>query len=258
MSSALTFSARAHTYAINGKRAPGVTTAIGKALNKPALPGAAAKDTAMWAAINREAYDVMGEREWLKSATGAYRAKWDQARDFGTLVHSIGERIINGDPVDACDEHGEPWPDDVIRAGEQLARFLDAWEVRPLIVERPVFNTTHWWAGTVDLVAELRDGRRWLIDYKTGASGIWPETSLQCSAYRHAEFVQMDRDGELEDLPMPHVDECAALWVRPDGWELRPVRADDQVYGYFLHMLPVASWASWRKEESIYDPLPVP
>lgn len=259
MTTRLTFSPKAHTYAIDGRRAPGVTTVIRNSTDKPGLVGAAAREVAIWAANHRDDYESLGEREWIKQATGAYREVWNRARDNGTRLHLAALQMINGDPVEAVDrDTGEVWPDDAIRQATQLARFMDEWEVQPLIAERPVFNVTNWWAGTVDLVANLKDGRRWLIDYKTGASGIWPETSMQCAAYRHAEFVQMERDGELVDLPMPQVDEVGALWVRPDGYELGPVRADLIWYGYFQHMLPVSAWVGCRREESVYDPLPIP
>jgi hypothetical protein len=39
---------------------------------------------------------------------------------------------------------------------------------------------------------------------------------------------------------------------------MRPVRADRAVYDVFLAMRPVAAWSGWKREDSVYDPVPVP
>jgi hypothetical protein len=57
---------------------------------------------------------------------------------------------------------------------------------------------------------------------------------------------------------MPEVQRAGCVWVRPDFYELRPVRTDDAMYAVFLAMLPVASWVSWKHEQSVGEPVPVP
>jgi hypothetical protein len=259
VTSRLVFTPSRHTYALDGKRVPGVTTIIRKATAKDALPPAAAKETALWAAANVDALTSLGADTWVKTAAGAYRDVWNARATLGTRLHEAARQLVSGTELTPVDpDTGEVWPDDEQRMAQHLARFMDEWDVTPLAAERPVYNDTDRWAGTLDLVARMRDGRRWLVDYKTGASGIWPETSLQLAAYRHATHVQVETNDGLADWPMPQVDECAALWVRPDGYELRPVRADRRVYDVFLSMMPVADWASWKREQSVYDPVPVP
>jgi hypothetical protein len=236
-----------------------VTTIIRKATAKDALPPAAAKETALWAAANVDALESLGTDKWVKTAAGAYRDVWNAKANLGTRLHEAARQLVAGELLTPADpDTGEAWPDDERRMAEVLAKFMDQWDVTPMAAERPVFNDEDMWAGTLDLVARMRDGRRWLIDYKTGESGIWPETSLQLAAYRHATHVQVETPDELADWPMPQVDECAALWVRPDGYELRPVRADRAVYDVFLAMRPVAAWSGWKREDSVYDPVPVP
>lgn len=258
MTSRLTFSEKSHTYALDGKRVPGVTTIIRNATDKPALPPAAAKETALWAAINTESLAGMGPDQWVRSASAAYRDVWNASAKRGTLLHEAARQLVRGDPLQPADpETGEVWPDDVIRSAEQLAKFMDQWDAQPVLAERPVFHDAHHWAGTVDLVADLRDGRRWLLDYKTG-KGVYPETSVQLAAYRHASHVQVLTDGEPEDRAMPRVDRAGVVWVRPDGYELRPVRADITVYQVFLRMIDVSRWAGWKREDSVGEPLPVP
>jgi len=260
MSSRLVFSEGRHTYALDGHRVPGVTTVIRNATNKPALPPSAAKETALWAAANVEALTPMGTDSWVRAATAAYRDAWGASAKRGTLLHDAARQLVAGEPLEPVDAEGVQWPDDVIRSAEMLARFMDEWDAQPVIAERPVFHEAHGWAGTLDLVADLRDGRRWLLDYKTGKTGVYPEMAMQQAAYRHATHYQgVDTTtGELVDLPMVPVDRAGVVWVRPDFYELRPVRADDAMYQVFLAMLPVSRWTEWPREETVGEPITVP
>jgi hypothetical protein len=257
MASRLVFSERGHRYSLDGKRIPGVTGIIRKATDKPALVYAAGKEAALWASINREAYEVMGADEWIARAAAAPRIAWDAKADRGKLLHEAARQLVRGDPL-TPETDGVEWPDDVIRSAEQLADFFNVWNVDPLYAEAPVYSRRHWYAGTIDLIAGLRDNRRWLLDYKTGETGIWPETSMQLCAYRHADHLQIDDENGRRDIDMPRVDSTAAVWIRPDHWELIPVRSDAMVFETFLHMIPVSRWAEWRKEESVAEPVPAP
>jgi hypothetical protein len=254
MPSRLVYSDGRHTYSLDGARVPSVTTVISKATGKPALLAWAARLAAEWAADHADDLPVLGTASWVREAAGASNRARDAAAKNGTLLHDLAEKLLYGDPLPDADHDGAPFPDDVIRTAEQIARFMDAWDVQPHISEAAVFNETDRWAGRLDLVADLADGDRWLLDWKTGASGVWPETSLQLTAYANATHIQVGG----ADLPMPEVQHCAAVWVRPDGWELIPVRRDPETYEVFRHMLRVAEWASLRRDDSVAAPLPVP
>lgn len=260
MASRLVFSARAHTYALDGKRVPGVTTVINRATDKPALVNAAARETALWAAANVEALGVLGTDVWVKQAAAAPRSVWSGKAQRGTLLHDAARQLVAGEPLTPVDPAGHQWPDDVIRSAEMLARFMDEWDAQPVLAETAVFHEAHKWAGTLDLIAELKDGRRWLLDYKTGETGIYPKDAMQLAAYRHATHVVWTdpETGEREDRPMVKVDSAACVWVRPDAYELRPVRADLAMYDRFCHMLPVADWTTWDREATVGEPVPVP
>lgn len=252
MSSRLVFRESNHTYTLDQYRIPGVTTAIGKAHDKPGLVGAAAKATAEWCAANVDTLADLGPEVWAKAATASYRDAWAASGRRGTLLHDAARQLIAGDPLTPVDAEGMAWPDDVIRTAEQLARFMDEWDVDPVLTERPVFHEVDGWAGTIDLVADM-DGDRWLLDYKTGRTGIYPKDALQLAAYRHATHVQAvdETTGELVDRPMPKVRKAACVWVRPDFYEVVPVRSDDALYRVFLSMLPVASWMGWKPTETV-------
>jgi hypothetical protein len=251
---------RFHTYSLDGKRVPGVTTITG-ALDKGGLANAAAREVAVWAAVHADEVATMGPQEWIQVASGAARRVWDISRDQGTALHTIAQRLVWGEPVPDEDEDGLPWPEDVARMGEQVARFMDAWEVDPILVEAPVFHETHRWAGTLDLVADLKDGNRWLIDYKTSASGIWHETALQVCAYGNATHVQIGERGPgrpAVDQLMTPVDRYGALWVRPDMWQLVPLNVKRDTYQVFRALQRVQAWAAQKRELVVGAALPTP
>jgi hypothetical protein len=127
--------------------------------------------------------------------------------------------------------------------------FIKEWRVRPLLVEHTVGSYRWGYAGTFDLIAELPDGRRVLFDYKTGKSGVWPETALQLAAYRYAD-AYVAPDGT--EIPMKDVGvtEAKAVWVRADGYDVIPLNTDGHVFKVFLHVLQVAKavdeMKSWK------------
>lgn len=246
-----------HRYSLDGKRVPSVTGIINKAIAKPALLRWAAKATAEWSLAHASEIGAMGEGSWVATATSASDRVRDESATVGKQVHSIAERLVYGEPVETEDpDTGEPYRDDVLRMGERVAEFMDRWDVTAdtAVVEASVFHDEYRYAGTFDLLAHLRGGARWLIDYKTGASGIYPETSLQLAAYAHASHIQIgDRD-----LVMPPVDRCAALWVRPDAWELIPVPFGQDQWRIFTACMAIARWTSLPIETSVGAPLPIP
>jgi hypothetical protein len=69
--------------------------------------------------------------------------------------------------------------------------------MKPILVEHPVWNGFSGYAGTVDCVAEDKDGKKVLLDWKT-SSGVYPDHHLQLAAYLGAgegnrEFPAIDR-----------------------------------------------------------------
>lgn len=254
MGSRLVYSAGRHAYSLDGQRVPSVTGVINKATGKPALLNWSARLAAEWAADHVDDLPALGVASWVREATGAANRHRDAAAAEGSLLHELAVKLLYGDPLPDEDEHGQPFPDNVLRSAAQMAAFLDAWNVDPVAHEAAVFHEDDRWAGRLDLIADLGDGDRWLIDWKTGQSGVFPETSIQLAAYRHATHIQMgDRD-----LLMTPVQHAGAVWVRPDGWELIPVKATPATYDVFRHMLRVAAWASEPREDNVGAPIPVP
>lgn len=258
MTSRLTFSdARGyHEYQLDGRKVPSVTSIIGKALAKPALINAAAKETALWAAVNTGLLDDVLEKDaWIREATAAPRTVWNKRADDGRRLHTLAESLVYGKPM-AEEIDGAPVADHVRDMAEQLARFFDAFSVEPVSHEAMCFHDSYRYAGRWDLVARIGE-TTWILDYKTGESGIWPETSLQLTAYGYATHYVRGEGEKAEDRPVSELDieRAGAVWVRPDSWSLVPVRFDRPVHGVFLHMGAVAAWAGMNRGQSVYAPV---
>lgn len=215
----------------NGKRIPGVTTILGDGLPKPALINWAANATADYAVNNWDNLADMGVADRLKLLKKARYEDRDAAAKRGTEVHDLAEHLLKGEEVTV--------PDELRGHVEAYVRFLDEWQPTPVVVERPVVNYTYGYAGTLDMVVDLPDGRRVLADIKTTRSGIYGETALQLAAYRYAE-VYIDGDSEI---PMPEVHDTWGIWVRADGYEVVPLIADAKTFDDFRRVAAVARTA---------------
>lgn len=253
--SRLQFSRNDHRYLLDGKRVPTVTGITGKALDKPGMVKAAAREAALWANLHRDAHDVMGDTAWIDTAAGAHREVWNRARDDGSMLHVLAESLIYGTLMPE-DVDGVRVPEHVADMAEQLAGFFDAWQVQPVLHETKVYHADYRYAGTFDLVADF-GGKRWLLDYKTSASGVWPENALQLAGYRHATHY-VDRDNVDQRMTDLGIDDTAVVWVRPSFWEVVPVVTDASQFRAFLHCGAVADWAGKARGASVLDALPKP
>jgi hypothetical protein len=213
------------------KRIPGVTTILNDGMPKPALINWAANATADYAVNNWDNLADMGVADRLKVLKKARYEDRDAAAKRGTEVHDLAEHLLQGEEVTV--------PDELRGHVESYVRFLDDWQPTPVIVEKTVVNYTYGYAGTLDMVVDLPDGRRVLADIKTTRSGIYGETALQLAAYRYAE-VYLDADNEI---PMPEVEDTWGIWVRADGYEVVPLIADAKTFDDFRRVAAVARTA---------------
>jgi hypothetical protein len=220
--------AKGHHYKdAQGHRIPGVTTILGDGVPKPALINWAANATAEWAVDHFDELTEMTPAQRLKTLQGARYGVSDKAKKRGTEVHKYGERLVNGEKVTGV-------PDELRGHVEAYVRFLDRFEVEPILVEVSVVNYRVGYAGTLDLICELTDEsgqrRTLLLDLKTNERGIFLETALQLSAYRFAEFY-LDADGSEQQ--MPEVDGCGAIHITSDDAQLIPTFSGSEQFKSF-------------------------
>lgn len=219
---------KSHYYTINGKRAVGVTTALG-ALPKDALPRWYAKTVAEHVADNiREVRSMLaefGRQDTVNYLTGLPNQKRDNAAVRGTEVHEIVYHLAKGEPVD------------VPAAVEPYVRgalmYFDEWQPTTVLSETVVASYAHGYCGTFDSIDDIPRLGRVGVDWKTG-NGIYGNHVLQLAAYRYAE-VYLDEAGV--ERPMIPVEDTYILHIRPDDYELIPVVAGPAQHELFVRVL---------------------
>jgi len=248
---------RGHSYIDldTGLKVPGVTTITGGGIPKDALVNWAANTTAA-AAVDR--WDELGNLPPSKRLAELQRARYldkDTASNRGTQVHKLAQKLVAGDRVAI--------PEGLDGYVQSYVRFLDEFDVQPVLVEAVIVNHEHRYCGTLDLVADLLDPddpepdgdlharHRWLLDIKTSRSGIFGETALQLAGYRFADGW-IDDDGNEQE--MPEVERCGAVHVRPDGYDLVPVEASEIQYRTLLYAQQIGEFVA-SSRDLIGDPI---
>lgn len=242
----LVFTHKGHRYKLSQKPGPigpdnkflpvtGVTTLLGGGVPKPALIRWAPRVVAEWVAdpANRERLDTLlagdpaaAVRELKELPTKAR----DEAGVRGTAVHALAEELHRtGEAPDV--------PEELIGFVEAYVKFLDDWQITPVLMERPCGNRKDWWAGTFDLLCTspfLAGGQLVQIDLKT-SKGVYGETALQTGAYSKAEFFV---DGDGHEQPMPEVHATYVAHVQNGSTSLYELAADqtaiERHYALFL------------------------
>lgn len=243
---------RGHWYKIDGQKADGVTTLIGKGLPKPALPYWSAKAVAEYVAGNTDTVVDLVRTGRGTAVAALKQVPWsqrDEAARRGTEVHSLAEKLTHGEEVEV--------PELLAGHVQSCIKFLDEWQVKPVLTEFTVGHRRWRYCGTGDLIADLPEslvtafqcGTRPIIDYKTSRSGIFAETALQLSAYRHAELY-LDADDTEQQVADLGITGGLAVWIRADGYDVYPVDTSEQVFKDFLHVAWVARTADRMKDSS--------
>lgn len=234
----MSFGRRTHWYVDGkGQKIPGVTTILKKGLPKPALVGWGIRTVAEYAVDRWKELEEKPVSERLKELKGSPYADRDAAANRGQDVHRLAEQLVRGEQVDV--------PEELVGHVESYVRFLDDWEPKPLLAEATVYHLEYGWAGTLDLVAEVPDGRTLLMDLKTSRSGVFGEVAYQMAMYRWSSHY-VDATGEPK--PMIPVDDAVVVHVRADGYSVVPVRTDDSVLREARYIARVARAAEACKD----------
>lgn len=223
---------RGHRYVdTDGTPIPGVTTLIGNGVPKPALVGWAAKTAAEYAVDHIDTVAALDREAAVELVKLAPNRQRNALANRGNEVHALAARLAAGEEVQV--------PPELAGLIDAYLAFMTDWQPEYLAVEAPILNRRWRYAGTFDMVCRLRGELVSLVDIKTGASGIWPETCLQLAAYRHAELMLLDG----QERPMLATEAGHALWLKDDGtYELLPVASGPDIFAIFLHACFVAEF----------------
>lgn len=250
----LKFYPASHRYKLDGEWVPGVTTILGNAIPKPALPKWSAKSVAEYVARNREAVEqfyAMGEGPMVAALKEVPWAERDAAGNRGTEVHDIAERYVMGHEVEV--------PDEIAGHVEACAAFIEDWNIKPVLVEAVVGSREHKYAGKLDLVADSANAPRAVYDWKTARSGIYFETAYQCNAYAFAEFH--GENGDESPMADLGIEAAFGVHLRADGYDVYPLEYGPGVFAEFVHLRQAADLikraaGDWKNPGSGYVGVP--
>lgn len=226
---------RGHSYYLGDRKLDGVTTLISNGLPKPALVKWAANSAADLACDEWDDLAKLPVSERRKRIAGAPDAKRNAAAVKGTRIHALADKLARGEQVEV--------PEELAGHVESCVKFLNEWDADTVWTEAPVYHEKYLYAGTLDLIAHLK-GERWLLDFKTSASGAYGDTAFQLAAYRFATHL-LDGDAVR---PMPEVDRCGVIWLRSDGYDLYPYDAGESVWRQFLYIQQTAKAAAESRD----------
>jgi hypothetical protein len=232
-----------------GEPVDGVTGVISDGVPKPNLTGWAARRVAAYALDHWDELQTKTPSERDTALRGAPWNERDAAAGRGTAIHAYAAQLLNGEQVDVDDA--------LVGHVDACLAFLSDWNVREVAVEAMIVNRQWRYAGTLDLLGYLGDDERLtVVDWKTGASGIWPETALQLAAYAHADEI-LGPDGTPLELPGPIARGCA-VWLRADGYDAYPVDISADTFRSFLYAQQVARFRALPRDATIGDALVPP
>lgn len=229
-SKGLKFYPASHRYKLDGEWVIGVTTVLGQAIPKPALPKWAAKTVAEYVARNPETVQGLwaaGENPTIAALKEIPYQQRDDAANRGTEVHDLAERYLKGEEIVV--------PDAIAGHVEACADFIKDWNIQPVLVEETVGSRIHKYAGKLDLVADSKYAPRSIFDWKTTRSGIFFETAFQLAAYAFAEFY--GEDGNEHPMSALGIESAYAVHIRADGYEVVPMEFGFHVFDEFIHLL---------------------
>jgi hypothetical protein len=232
-----------HSYLVDGLYAPGVTSINDAALAKGGLVPWAAKACAN-EVLNR--WDELAEltpSERFEIVRSAPERDRDEAARRGTEVHDLAQKLLVGQEVEV--------PDELKGHVDSYLAFDREWGVHEVLVETPVASRSPLYAGTLDMIADLADKRRWLVDLKTTRSGVFAENAFQLAAYRYAQFY-VDTAGS--EQPLPQVEATGVVWIRADGYDLVPVEAGPREFRLFQMAIEIARVIDNRMRDKLGGP----
>lgn len=228
-------------YTYRDKHYPSVTSILKFGLPKPALINWAAKVTAETAMDNLDKLADMPFAKGVTMLSKAHERVRNTRASEGTSIHNRAEAYAKGTPLRPVSAKVAPYI-------EQFDLFVRDFRPTFLSSEVTVYSDKYGYAGTQDSRI-LIDGREYALDYKTGKR-VYPDVALQLVAYDRADYAVVDG----VETPIVPAKRGLVLNLHPDGYQLVPVRLDDEVFDAFLAVYDVFTWLTDTSHRVIGQP----
>jgi hypothetical protein len=206
---------------------PSVST-VKSLLGNPALTGWDINRHISAAYTQRDVLATLDSEQAAKSYVRSIVRADTSAVDYGNDAHRVAESILLGRPM--------PDPLKILTRiqADQIAglveEFVRIFQVEPVHVEQAVVRMVDGrpvYAGTLDLAARMTLlDRRVLavVDWKSGASGLWPGDALSTGGYQAATHLIDHRTARIS--PLPEVFKTSVLvHVRHTGYSVHEIDA---------------------------------
>lgn len=205
--------------------------------------------------------------EWLKRNGQDADEIRDEAGRRGSVVHEATEALDGGAELSLMTEEGEP----KYKLSEwamigRYAEFRERFPARIHAVETKLASEELGYAGTLDRVMTMPDGRTLLVDIKTSGS-VWPSYWLQQAAYLELVHQTGFIAHMFPDGPVPEIG-LAILWlnaktrgegkgdaIQGHGWQLvEQPRPTPELFDLFrkTHGLWLAEHANDKPKTTTY------
>jgi hypothetical protein len=204
---------------------PGVTTVLGRTVNKPALIHWAAKKGAK-AALDDPTLSI-------EEAALAHRRTTEAASEKGQTLHAAFEGLQQGVSLEDIEENMKGDLKGAVRA---LKDWVETFSPKFLFQEVFVVNSTYGYAGTIDGVAIDIAGRPFILDYKTGRE-IYEDMDVQLSGYFGGEYLVDPATREKIDFDMSDIEYAMLVHLKPNGaWQVRKAQNKFIEFISYLHL----------------------
>lgn len=237
-----------HGYLLDGQKILSVTKVLSLGVPKPALINWAASEAAQAAWDHKDDLAAAPYSEFITTIAKAHERKRNTAAVKGTAVHAFGQRLVMGEKVEGI-------PDEVAAKVDQYVRFLNEWQVEPVVVERPVCNLDVPYGGTFDVVFKSRlfPDRVFLGDIKT-AKGVYGDNALQLEAYGRADFYVDEHESEVEMASLGITDHVV-IHLEENNYHVTEMERGDSVWNAFLTAVSMARLFDGPRGETELDAL---
>jgi hypothetical protein len=230
-------------------------TSVLSTLDKPALRYWVGKQVATYAVEERATWLPIAEKDPKGALDLIKGSPWrttESSANLGSAVHEAVEKRILGENLDinSLTDQVKPFIKSYLNFEEI---FKPQWEMS----EATVISYKYGYAGTIDAVANFNNPElglvgRYLIDWKTSASGPYPEAALQLSAYKHADKVLLPNGVETE---LPECDGAIVVKLRPRSYEVVPCEVGKDTFKYFRHLQMAFKWQHEKSKEVLSAPI---
>lgn len=190
------FKETGHLHYFDGKRMTGITSVL-QIIAKPALIQWAVnmavdcikenlpKEVENEMMLQFQRPDFM---DLLEQARKAHTKKKEAAGDVGKTVHAAIKEFIKNKTEPKLDEQG-------MKMFENFRKWLTDNKVEILESEKHLYSEKLFLAGICDAVVMI-DGKKWLVDFKTGGTRVYAEAFFQMGGYD----ILLNEMGEHKDI----------------------------------------------------------